>query len=94
MASPRPAERSEIRSGSLQAKVVTEGMIEGIASYASSASRTQLAAESNIKLAKKSLDQQKVEGRQAVALIESSGSVARQAPPTGDHTGQRVNVHA
>ena len=74
--------------------VVEDCMIEGIAAYSSSAAQVSQAADTSIAVAKKVLNQQKVEGQAAISLIQSVDLPARPAGPTGDHTGRHVNVRA
>lgn len=66
-------------------------MLTSIAAHASSAAQVQQFADQNIAVAKSAQDHQKIEGEAAVSLIDTAGDV-QQAPPTGDHTGQHLNV--
>lgn len=74
--------------------VVVVGMLEGLAAHASSVSQVTNAANTNIAVAKKVLNNQKLEGLAAISLIRSADQPARAAAATGDHTGRHVNVHA
>lgn len=66
-------------------------MIQSIASHASATARTEAIDNASIAVTKKVQDQTKAEGEAAVGLIDAAGTIAKQAPPTGDHTGQHVN---
>lgn len=61
------------------------------------ATNAAVLAETNITVAKKALDAQKIEGRAAVGLIETAGAVAENAnratqPAAADGTGRAVDV--
>lgn len=66
-------------------------MLLSLASQATSEAQAQQLAEQSISIAKRAQDAQKVEGEAAVSLIEGAAGI-QQAPPTGDQTGQYVNV--
>ena len=68
-------------------------MVSGLASTASAAVQAQQLADQNIAVAKTAQDHQKIEGEAAVSLIDTAASV-QKGGPTGDHTGQYVNVRA